>query len=67
MGKQKLKNGFTALENLEICIVERTAVAETFEKAIQEQGLTQHLVFLIGVYYADEIKDSIAEAQEVQE
>ena len=49
--KDKLKNGFTALENLKICIEEGTAVAETFEVAIKEEGLTAEIIALITSYY----------------
>ena len=49
-----LKNGFTALENLKICISEGTAVATTFERAIEDEGLTMEIISLIKLYYPNE-------------
>jgi len=50
---QKLKNGFTALENLKVCISEGTAIATTFERAIEQEGLTMQIISLIKLYYND--------------
>jgi len=58
---RKLKNGFTALENLKICIAEGTAVATTFERAIEQEGLTMEVIKLLSEYYADDIKEIVIE------
>lgn len=50
----KLKNGFTALENLRLCMSEGTAVATTFERAIEHEGLTMEVIGLIKAYYTDD-------------
>lgn len=53
----KLRNGFTPYENLLICIGEGTATAETFEAAIQEEGLTMNIIKLLSQYYKDDLKE----------
>ena len=55
MKATKLKNGLTPLQNLKMCIGERTAVATTFERAIEDQGLTMEIVYLISKYYEEDI------------
>jgi len=47
----KLKNGFTPMENLKICIAEGTATAETFENTIKTEGLTCEVILLIKDYF----------------
>ena len=59
MEKTKLKNGFTPLENLKVCISEGTAVAKTFEVAIQDEGLTMEIIALLADYYKEELKDLV--------
>ena len=48
------KNYNKDLLNLYRLIRENTATAETFEKAIQEQGLTNEIIKLIKFYYTEE-------------
>jgi hypothetical protein len=50
----KLRNGLTPIENLLVCIEERTATAETFESAIKDNGLTCEIIRLIKEYYPDQ-------------
>lgn len=51
--KRKLKNGMTSLGNLRACVFEGTATAETFERAIEDEGLTMEVIGLIKAYYPD--------------
>ena len=53
--EKKLKNGLTTLENLKVCIDEKTAIATTFEAAIKDNGLTMEIITLIIEYYKNDI------------
>ena len=53
-----LKNGLTGMGNLIRCIIEETATAETFERAIEQEGLNMEIIALISEYYHRDLKNT---------